>query len=121
MELSSQRREARKAWFTAPLHVKSARECTTLSDELREKYSRRSLRVRKGDTVKVIRGEYSGVEAKVMNVDPQKGTISVEGVTREKIRGGTAPVRIAASKVMITALNMDDKWRKKKIEEKGVK
>jgi large subunit ribosomal protein L24 len=90
----------------------------SLVGELRSKYTKRSVRVRKGDTVKVLRGEYSGVEAKVTAVHPRSGRLSVEGVTREKIAGGTVPIQIHASKVMITALNLDDPWRKKALEAK---
>jgi large subunit ribosomal protein L24 len=89
-----------------------------LADDLRSKYGRRTLRVRKGDTVKVLRGEYSGVEAKVTAVDSHTGRLSIEGVTREKIAGGTVPVRIHISKVMVTTLNLDDPWRKNSVEGK---
>ena len=40
-----------------------------LSDELREKYRRKSLRPRTGDSVKIVRGEFLGVEGKVTKVD----------------------------------------------------
>lgn len=89
-----------------------------LVDELRTKYARRTVRVRKGDTVKVLRGEYSGVEAKVTAVEAPSGRVSIEGVTREKIAGGTVPIQIHASKVMVTALNLDDRWRKNALEGK---
>jgi large subunit ribosomal protein L24 len=101
---------------SAPLQRRTLR--AHLAKELRTKYSTRSVRVRKGDTVKVLRGEYSGVEAKVTTVDPRSGRLSIEGVTREKIAGGTAPIRIHASKVFVTALNLDDPWRKKTLEGK---
>lgn len=87
-----------------------------LAEDLRSKYDRKTVRVRKGDTVKILRGEYSGVEAKVTTVEPQTGRIAVEGVTREKIAGGTVPIKIHASKVMVTALNLDDRWRRNRLE-----
>jgi len=90
-----------------------------LSDELRAKYGTRSLPIRKGDTVKIMRGEYAGVEGKVVAVYREIGRIAVEGVTREKIAGGTAPVKIHVSKVMITALNLEDKWRQKILDRRG--
>ncbi len=116
--------KSRKQLFSAPLHTRSSAVRSLLSDELRTKYGRRSFRARKGDSVKVMRGEYKGIEAKVTRVYPDSGAISVEGVTREKIAGGRpVPVRIHASKVRITSLNLDDKWRKSKLEgaEEGVK
>ncbi|MEM4311436.1 MAG: 50S ribosomal protein L24 [Nitrososphaerales archaeon] len=88
----------------------------TLSKDLREKYGRRSFSVRKGDIVKIMRGEFKGIEGKVVRVFRSKGRLAVEGVTKEKVRGGTIPIKIHASKVMITALNLDDKWRRSKLE-----
>jgi ribosomal protein L24 len=41
-------------------------------------------------------------------------------VTREKVDGTQTPVPIHPSKVMITRLNLDDKWRKKILKRKGV-
>jgi large subunit ribosomal protein L24 len=87
-----------------------------LSKDLREKYKRRSAKPRTGDSVRIVRGEFKDIEGKVTNVQPGLGTVNVEGVTREKIKGGTSPVPIHSSNVIITGLNMDDKARKKKME-----
>lgn len=82
-----------------------------LSDNLRQQYSKRGTRVIKGDTVKIMRGEYSGIEGKVEKVNTRRGALSIEGIQREKIRGGNVKVQIHASNVMITGLNLDDKYR----------
>ena len=87
-----------------------------LSHELKEKYKRRSVRPRVGDTVRIVRGEFKDIEGKVIGVYPSGGTIHVEGVTREKIKGGTSPVPIDSSNVLVTGLSLDDKARKKKLE-----
>ena len=89
---------------------------STLSDDLREKYKRRSLRPRKGDSVKIVRGEFKSIEGKVTRVITKEGKLNVEGVAREKIKGGTAPVPIDASNVILTSLNLEDKIRKSKLE-----
>jgi large subunit ribosomal protein L24 len=39
-----------------------------------------SLKIKKGDTVKVIAGKDKDREGKVIAVDPKKGTVLVEGV-----------------------------------------
>ena len=91
-----------------------------LSTELREKYKRKSVRPRTGDSVRIVRGEFLGVEGKVTKVFPKDGKLSVEGVSREKQKGGsTAPIPIQSSNVMLTALNLDDKVRKAKLEGEG--
>jgi large subunit ribosomal protein L24 len=116
--MSSKPSKVRKRFFESPIYVKSKRISSHLSDELRSKYKVRSLRVRKGDVVKIMRGEYKGIEGKVTGIDMKTGRITVEGVSREKIVGGTVPIKIHPSKVMIMSLNLDDKWRKDKLEAK---
>jgi large subunit ribosomal protein L24 len=83
----------------------------TLADNLRQQYKRRSARVIKGDSVRVMRGEYKGVEGKVERVHTENGTLEIEGIQHEKVRGGQVKVPIHASNVMITGLKTDDKYR----------
>jgi len=82
-----------------------------LSDELRTSQGRRSYPVRKGDTVKIVRGDFAGVEGKVNDVDTNGRRLFVEGVTREMTSGTSTNVSVHCSKVIITKLNLDDKWR----------
>ena len=94
-----------------------------LSENLREQHSRRSMRVIKGDTVRILRGEYVGIEGKVEKVNTERSTLSIEGVQREKIRGGNVKVQIHASNVQIISLNTDDEYRikgTKKTKDKNV-
>jgi large subunit ribosomal protein L24 len=98
-----------------PKHVRDAMIGSTLADTLRQQYRIRSVRVTKGDTVKVMRGEYSGIEGKVEKVNTKRGTLAIEGIQREKVRGGNVKVQIHASNVMIVGLNLDDKYRQNKL------
>ena len=82
-----------------------------LSENLREQHGKRSMRVIKGDTVRILRGEYVGIEGKVEKVNTEKSTLSIEGVQREKIRGGNVKVQVHASNVQIISLNTDDDYR----------
>ena len=86
-----------------------------LSENLREQHKKRSMRVIKGDTVRILRGEYVGIEGKVEKVNTEKSTLSIEGVQREKIRGGNVKVQVHASNVQIISLNTDDDYRIKGI------
>ena len=86
-----------------------------LSENLREQHSKRSMRVIKGDTVRILRGEYVGIEGKVEKVNTEKSKLSIEGVQREKIRGGNVKVQVHASNVQIISLNTDDDYRIKGI------
>ena len=69
-----------------------------------------------GDTVRIVRGEFKGIEGKITNVDWNGGVVNVEGVTREKLKGGNSPVPIHSSNVVITTLVLVDKRRKQKLE-----
>ena len=86
-----------------------------LSANLREQHKKRSMRVIKGDTVRILRGEYVGIEGKVEKVNTERSTLSIEGVQREKIRGGNVKVQVHASNVQIISLNTDDDYRLKGI------
>jgi large subunit ribosomal protein L24 len=92
--------------------------CSNLSDNLKKQYNKKSTSVVKGDTVRIMRGEYKGVEGKVEKINTNKGKLSIEGVQREKIKGGQVKVLIHASNVKISSLNMDDNYRKNKFENK---
>jgi large subunit ribosomal protein L24 len=82
-----------------------------LSTELRTTYGRRSAPVRTGDTVRIVRGDFSGVEGKVSDIDTNRQRLFVEGITRENVAGTSEKVSVHCTKVMITKLNLDDKWR----------
>ena len=117
--LTSKPSKQRKRLFTAPLHIRYKILSAPLAPELREKYGFRSLPVRVGDKVQVMRGDFKGFEGKVLSVDRKKFRIAIEGITREKVDGTTINVPIHPSKVMITELNLNDKWRRKIIERKS--
>ncbi len=108
---SSQPRKQRRFRYQAPLHIKHKFMGAMLSPELREKYGIKSIPVRVGDTVKVMRGDYKGIEGKVVEVNLKKTTISVEGVTVTKSDGTEVSRPIHPSNVMITKLETKDKHR----------
>jgi len=87
-----------------------------LADDLAAEYGTRSARVRVGDVVKVMRGTYRGVEGKVIRVYPEEGSIAVEGLNRQNSKGDNSPVKVNASKVRVTKLNLDDKVRRESLE-----
>jgi len=89
-----------------------------LSKELRQQYGFRSLPVRKGDTVMVIRGDHKGRTGKVTRVDTSKLRVYVEGITGEKMDGTKYLIPIHPSNLIITKLDLSDKARKKIIERK---
>jgi len=104
--------------YQAPLHIKAKQLVAPLSPELRSKYGIRRIKVRKGDTVLIVRGSYAGIEGKVTKVSVKKVRICVEGVTRTKADGTEIYVPIHPSKVVITKLDLSDPKRKQVLERK---
>ena len=99
-----------------PKHQRDKMVGAVLEDTLREQYKRKNIRVVKGDSVRVMRGEYKGVEGKVEKVNTEHATFHIEGIQREKIRGGQVKVPIPSSNVMVISLNLDDNYRSRKLQ-----
>jgi len=118
VKTSSKPSKQRKLLFQAPDHVRYKHFAAPLSPELRRTYGIRSLPVRRGDTVRVMRGDHKGFEGKVSRVNRKKYRVYIEGLTREKVDGTTVFVPVHPSKVMITKLNLEDKWRRQILERK---
>jgi large subunit ribosomal protein L24 len=114
---SSQPRKQRKARYTAPSHVSTKFLNAPLSEALKEQYNKKTLRVIKGDTVKVTRGDFAGDEGVVDAVDTRKAKLVVHGVSSTKADGTEVPRMIDASNVQITKLNLADKRRVAKLGE----
>ena len=108
----------RKMLYQAPDHIRYRLFAAPLSPELRASHGIKNLPVRSGDSVRIMRGDRKGFEGKITRVDRRKYRIYVEGLTREKVDGTTIFVPMHPSKVMITRLNLDDKWRKRILERK---
>ena len=107
----------RKYRKNAPKHLKKKFLSAHLSKELREKYNKRTLPLRKGDKVKIMRGQFKGEEGKINTVKVNKEKLFIDGIELIKKDGTKVPYPIHTSNVMITNLNLDDKKRKQKIEE----
>ncbi len=109
--VSSQPRKQRKSRYQAPLHIRHKLMGAMLSPELREKHGIKSISVRSGDTVKVLRGDHKGKEGKVAAVNLKKMTITVDGVSVAKSDGTEVPRPVHPSSVMITKLETKDEKR----------
>lgn len=109
----------RKRLYQAPVTERYRRFSAPLSSKLKESHGTNSVPVRKGDTVMIMRGDRKGSEGKVTQINRKNYRIFIEGANREKVDGTSISVPIHPSKVMITRLNLDDKWRKKILERKG--
>ncbi len=107
--------------YRAPYAVRSKQVSAPLSKELRKKYGKRSLRLAIDDSVKIIRGEYKGIDGKITKISVAKGSIAVEGIKKEKLKGEKIDIYIPSSNILLTGINTDDHWRKSKLEGKKPK
>ena len=109
-------RKQRKAFFNAPLHQKRKQISSHLEENLLLKYDRRRLPVVQGDTVRVMRGMYKGHEDKITKVHVRDNLVDVEGVIITKADGKKVAKSIHPSNLLITKLNLTDKWRRRNLE-----
>src|SRR4030067_470627 len=106
----------RSRLFNAPAHLRHKLMSAHLAPELVKSHGARTLPVRKGDTVRIMRGDHEGFEGKVSTVDLKNYRLFLEGLTREKVDGTVIFAPVHPSKVLIKNLNLNDKWRKRTIE-----
>jgi large subunit ribosomal protein L24 len=110
-----------KQIYYATLQTASSQLSGMLSKNLRKKYGKKSIRIVDGDSVKVIRGEFNGVDGKVTKVSASNNGLTIEGVKKEKLKGEKYDVFIHTSNIEVTGLNTDDKWRINKLEGKNAR
>ena len=114
--MSKQPRKQRKTLYNAPLHARRKIMGVNLSKDLKNEYGRRSLPIKKGDKVRVVRGEFTDHEGKVESIDPKKYKVIVEGVTLSKTDGSSVFLPIHPSNLMIIEADLKDDKRYKIIE-----
>ena len=107
-----------KLIYRATFHTRSKQLGSQLSDDLRKKYGKKSVRVIEGDSIKIVRGEFKGVDGKISKVSTKKSSVAIEGVKKEKTKGDKFDVYIHTSNLIVTGLNTNDKWRIAKLEGK---
>ena len=109
--MSIQPRKQRKALYTAPLHIRRKIMSANLSKDLRADIGKRSLPIRVGDKVQVVRGDFKGHEGKVESVDAKRNNVTVEGVTLSKPDGNAVFLPIHPSNLMIIEADLKDERR----------
>ncbi|HLC55121.1 MAG TPA: 50S ribosomal protein L24 [Candidatus Nanoarchaeia archaeon] len=113
---SSNRRKRRKYAANAPLHVRRKLMSAHLAPMLRKKYKRRSFPLRKGDTVKIMRGQFRKKTGKVENIDRKSLRIYTDIAFQMKRDGSKAPYPLDPSNLQIMDIASDDKLRKRALE-----
>ncbi len=117
---SKQPRKQRKYRANAPLHIKRKFMSVNLTKELRKKYGKRNFSIHKGDSIKIMRGEFKGKKGKIEMVDIGNLRVRIEGIYRTKKDGTKVSVYFTPSNLQINELNLEDSKRKKALERKTV-
>ncbi len=113
-------RKQRRRIRNAALHEKKALLKCRLDEFLQEEYGLRSLVVKKGDTVRIMRGQFRDTEGKVSGVSYKKARVFLDNATITKADGKEASVPVHPSNLMLVKLELNDE-RKKLIESKVLK
>jgi len=104
--------------YYAAMQTASKQLSCGLSKELRKKYGKRSVRIKEGDTAKIIRGEFAGVDGKVTKISVADRGVNIEGVKKEKLKGDKFDVYVHTTNIVLSGLDSGDKWRINKLEGK---
>nr|AJS11679.1 50S ribosomal protein L24P [uncultured archaeon] len=105
---SRQPRKQRKYRYEAPLHLRHKFLSANLSKDLRKKHGMRSIPVRKGDEVLIMRGTFAKKKGKILLANPKTNRVTVEGINRKKADGTKVNVYFDTSNLQIVALKLDD-------------
>lgn len=110
---STQPRKQRRASFRASSFVRHRQMAVALSRDLRSRYKRRALPLRKGDTVRVVSGSFKGREERVSKVDMRSLRVTLDNVTIKKVDQKLKALPIRSSHLILTRLNLSDPWRRR--------
>ena len=114
--MSKQPRKQRKALYNAPAHARGKHLSAALSKDLRAKLGKRSLPIRTGDKVSVVRGDFKGHEGEVLSVDYTSYKVTIEEVTLSKPDGTAVFLPVDPSNLVIIDADLKDERR---IKNKG--
>ena len=123
---SKQPRKQRKYRANVQIHLRRKFVNVNLSKELRKKYpkeypkegheghkypkeghkqNKRSIQIKKGDKVKIMRGEFKGQSGKILEVNIKKSRVIVEGIQAKKQDGSKVNIKLQPSNLQIIELS----------------
>jgi large subunit ribosomal protein L24 len=114
--MSKKPNKSRKEMYDMPMHKAAKQVAAHLDEKLQKELGRRSITLRKGDTVKVLRGSFNGKEGKITSVDRGARKIFIEKLIIKKSNGKEIPVKVDASNVLVIDIDRTDRKRTAKKE-----
>ncbi|MDD5192324.1 MAG: 50S ribosomal protein L24 [Candidatus Nanoarchaeia archaeon] len=116
---SRQPRKQVKYRANAPLHTKHKFMSANLDKDLRKKYGKRSFPLRKGDSVKILRGEFKKKIGKIGLVNLKRLRVAIENIQKTKKDGSKVNIWFDPSNLQVKELNLDDKKRLDSLQRKN--
>ena len=113
-----QPRKQRKYRYNIPKNLAKKLISANLSKDLRKKYGKRNIPLKKGDKIKIMNGSFKGKIEKVTKISPEKNKIYAENIHNIRKDGTKTFYPLHPSNLQIVELNLDDKMRKNIIERK---
>ncbi len=107
----------RRRLYKGKLHERKNVLSAHLSKELRKETGKRSLMVKKGDKIKIMRGQHKKKEGKILQVDHKKAKIFIEKITRKKADGTEKLIPFKASNLVLLELERKDDKRLKRAKQ----
>ena len=104
----------------AHLYIKKKLMNTALNKDLRLQMKRRSMGIRKGDQVQIIKGKFKNLQGIVTSIDLKNMRVYVDNAVVKKRSGGQVQVPLATAKLRITKLVATDKNRQNLFGQKKV-
>ena len=108
---SSKPKKQRKKLYSMSLHERNKTVSAKTSEKIRKETEKKSLPLRKGDKVKIMRGSSTKKTGKITKVDYTKRKIFIEGITRKKVDGTEILIGFHPSNLMIIELFPEDERR----------
>ncbi len=109
-------RRQRRALYNASTFERRRRMTVPLSRELRGRFGRRALPLRKGDTVRVLSGSFVGREERVAKVNRRDYSVTLDNVTLKTAEEKLKPLALRTSHLVLTRLNLADPWRRRSLK-----
>ena len=119
--VSSKRRVQRRRQLGAASSIKRRLMSCHLNADLRKTHNLRSLPIKRGDEVKILKGKDKGKSGKVTQVYRKRNVIYVDKVSREKQNGQTVftPIRPCHCVIENLLMNKDrEETIKRRVAEK---
>jgi len=113
---SVQPRKQRKYRHSAPLHTRHKFLSSNLSPELRRRFGKRSMPVRKGDEIEVMRGSSKGLRGTISRIDLKRSSVYVDEIKVKKVDGSEVTRPLQPSNLRIVKLSLDDKMRQRVLD-----